>query len=65
MPTSLPPRRPQKEDDPRGGQNLAAFALSLALLVLSLWLFHALSDANAKLNCVWQGRTNCDEQFYR
>jgi len=65
MPTSLPPRRPSKEHDPRGGQNLAAFALSLGLLVLSLWLMHALSDANAKLNCVWSGRTNCDEQFYR
>ena len=64
MPTSLPKRRPPKPDDPRGGQNLAAFALSLALLVLSLWLLHALSDANAKLNCVWSGRTNCDEQFF-
>lgn len=65
MPTSLPPRRPLKESDPRGPQNLAAFALSLALIVLGLWLLHALSDANAQLNCVWSGRTNCDEQFYR
>jgi hypothetical protein len=65
MPTSLPPRRPRRDDDPRGAQNLAAITLSLALLVLGVWLLHALSDANAQLNCVWQGRTNCDEQFYR
>ena len=65
MPTSLPPRQPPKEHDPRGGQNLAAFALSLGLLVLSLWLMHSLADSNAKLNCVWSGRTNCDEQFFR
>ena len=60
MPTSLPPRRPVKPRDPRGPHNLAAFALSLALIVLGLWLLHALTDANAKLNCIWSGRTNCD-----
>jgi hypothetical protein len=65
MPTTLPPRRPPKEEEPRGGQNLVAITLSLALLFLGVWLLHALSDANAKLNCVWSGRTNCDEQFYR
>ena len=65
MPTSLPPRRKPKEHDPRGVQNLAAIAVSLALLLLCIWLYRALSDSNSKLNCVWQGRTNCDEQYYR
>jgi hypothetical protein len=62
MPTALP--QPPKHD-PRGAQNLAATATALALVVISLWTFYALSDANAKLNCVWSGRTNCDQQFYQ
>ena len=65
MPTLLPPRRTDKREDPRGGQNLAAVALSLALLVLGVWLLHALSDANSELNCIWAGRINCDDQFRR
>ncbi len=61
MPTALPPSRP--EDDPRGAQNLAATAAVLAIIAICLWLIYALADANAKLNCVWSGRTNCDQQF--
>jgi hypothetical protein len=63
MPTALPPSQP--DHDPRGAQNLAATAAVLAIITLSLWLFYALADANAKLNCVWSGRANCDQQFYR
>ncbi|GEM_PF-3564702 len=61
MPTALPP---SPDHDPRGAQNLAATAWVLAIITLCLWLLYALADANAKLNCVWSGRANCDQQFY-
>jgi len=57
MPTSLPP----SDEDPRSGPNLVAIAIVIVLVVGCLWLFHALSGANSKLNCVASGRTDCDQ----
>jgi hypothetical protein len=57
MPTNLPP----SEHDPRSGPNVAAIVVVVALVLGCLWLFHALSSANSKLNCVASGRHNCDQ----
>lgn len=56
MPTELPPPR----DDQPNRSNLAAIVVVVVLVLGGLWLFHALSAANAKLNCVAAGRRDCD-----
>jgi hypothetical protein len=48
---------PDHESNDRA--TIAAMVFIVALVAFSIWLFNRLNDANASLNCVASGRTNC------
>lgn len=48
-----------RDDDDRQTASLAGLAVSLALLVVSLFLFYHLREKSRLEDCLLQGRDNC------
>ncbi len=51
-------------DEPERGENrrpaIAGLAIAVVLLVVGLWLAHALTAASKLQDCLMSGRTNCN-----
>jgi hypothetical protein len=51
-------------DDPEQGGNrrpaIAGLAIAVVLLVVGVWLAHALTAATKMQDCLMSGRTNCN-----
>jgi hypothetical protein len=60
-----PAKAPDSEEEPqadnRTAVNIAALIFVALLVIGSLWAFNKLSDANAMMNCLSSGRSNCNE----
>jgi hypothetical protein len=54
----------QDENRPEQGENrrpaIAGLAIAAVLLVVGLWLAHALTAATKMQDCLMSGRTNCN-----
>jgi hypothetical protein len=67
--TRLAPPRPAEADeapqaDNRTAVNIAALIFVALLVIGALWAFNKLSDANAMMNCLSSGRSNCNEMLH-
>jgi hypothetical protein len=53
-----------KSDKPKKGDNrngaMAGLAIAVVLLVVGVWLAHALTAATRLQDCLLSGRTNCN-----
>jgi hypothetical protein len=50
----------REEDDARFTASLAGLAVTLFLLIVSLYLVEKLADESKLEDCLMQGRTNCE-----